>query len=126
MVDTSAANAVTYLFSPLTSSLLLPLTVTLSSTSYARFPYLSTSSTENQLYPSSILITTYHPGLHIFILILRKSHHILISDTSTYNLLPHHPSITFYYPTNTSSTIRTNVNPCPPIYPGLYPCQSFH
>ena len=65
--------------------------------------------------PICPLITTYHPGLHSFRLILKESHHILLSDPFASNLssAPFLP-ISFCYP---PSTHRQNQPQSPaPLY----------
>ena len=72
------------LISPLTSNLILPPMFTLSPFYNINFFVLiHPSSQEKTLFPPWY---TYNPGLHIFS-IHRKSHSILLSNSSTYNLL---------------------------------------
>ena len=75
--------------------------------------------------PVCPLITTYHPGLHSLRCILKESHHILLSDPSTCNLLPCPHSVTFRHPPNLSQLlVRTNFVPHPPQpTPCSFPCQ---
>jgi hypothetical protein len=73
-------------------------------------PYSSIHPAKNQSYLHLLLITIYHPSLHILKHILKDSHHILRFDHSICNL---HPlSISFYHSFNLPQfLLGTNLDP---------------
>ena len=109
LVDGFVAHLVTYLFSPLTSSLLLPLMFTLSPPPMLDYSHSSPHPTKNSI-SFSPLMSTYHPNFLILKHILRENNPILLSDTSTKNLLDH-PLLNYILsPSQPPSYILSNAN----------------
>ena len=98
----------------ITNLLMLPVAI--------HFPF-SIARLSILLYPCNLVLTlslpltlstAYHTSFIVFRHSFKEDHHILLTDLSTCNLLPHLPSVIFSYASNSYQLhFKTNLIPFP-------------